>query len=121
MSRISNKTIQVDFNGLPLLSLEDILKKEHVYSGAFTTYRFIMFKKIAHEKLGETCRRLFLSLEDFDKIIETSVYKGEEFWFDHLGYVVKKENINLSEEYLIFRIDGGGRGIFNISLENPGN
>lgn len=119
---MSQKLVQKcnDLYGAELHTLEEQIKcGKHSYKDAFAEFRFMLFKEIAQEELGAKCERIFVSFDDFDKIIYASISMGEEFWFSHLTYEIQRQGINLDTEYVIFKVETDGTGIFVKAVNKP--
>ena len=103
-----------------LQTLEEQLESnKHSYKDAFAEFRFMLFKELAQEKLGEKCNRIFVSFDDFDRIIYSSIRMGEGFWFSHLIYEIHRQGINPDMEFVIFKVKDDGTGIFVKTVNKP--
>ena len=103
-----------------LQTLEEQLESnKHSYKDAFAELKFMLFKEFIQEKLGEKCNRIFVSFDDFDRIIYASTRMGEGFWLNHLAKEIRRQGINLDAEFVIFSVKEDGTGIFVKAKDKP--
>ena len=94
-----------------LMSLEQLISvypsDTRIFYGVLEYEDFIVCAK---QILGRDMSKIYLTPKDYRRVVYSLIDDGSRTWIDWIQIKIKKENINLVHEKVLFKINENNRG-----------
>lgn len=94
-----------------LMSLEQLMNvypsNVSIFYGILEYEDFIVYAK---QTFGKYTSKIFMTPKNYRRVVYSLIDDGSCTWFDWLQIKIKKENINLVHEKVLFKINENNRG-----------